>query len=72
MGGRSSIAGGADGGIAEMYIIIAMLLFYFRRRHTPAPFAPCANNGPQPDGFNLVVDQVLWPMSGEGAIASIA
>ena len=64
-----AIAGGVAGSIAALSIVIAALLFYLRRRHSPAPSAPSANNG-QPGGFNPLMDQVPRPMSGQGTIAS--
>ena len=64
-----AITGGVAGSIATLSIVIAALLFYLPRRHSPSPLTPSTNNG-QPSGFNPLMDQVPRPMSGQGTIAS--
>ena len=71
VGGHSSntvgIAGGVAGSIAAISVVIAALLFYWRRRHPPAPSAPPASDG-QPSGFNSPMDQVPQPMLDPGTV----
>ena len=64
-----AITGDVAGSIATLSIVIAALLFYLPRRHSPSPLTPSTNNG-QPSGFNPLMDQVPRPMSGQGTIAS--
>ena len=63
------IAGGAVGGIAAIFLIVAGLFFYRRRRRLLASAVPLSPGGGSSNAFSLM-DQVPRPMSDQGTLAS--